>query len=797
MLLIFLFLNLVFLTTPKLQIASSQYIDHDPIFIGSNDELKGWPGEGTPSNPYLIEGLSITGPAPTMIEIQNVNYYVNISNCLISGGSWVGIYLYNTQNIRIIDNTIHNNQNGVLVDSSESILIDKNIISANGWSGVELHSVSNSLISYNEVFGNEWLGINGIGCENSVFEHNEVYDNHEGIGLIDSSNNLISNNIAYHNLFAGASIMESIDCDNEISGNILYENLWGAVVRYARRCTVSNNQIYNNRHAGIMIGGSGNNKILDNSLQNDGIYLFSKVLDDWFQAEVSGNTVNGKPIIYWQDVNGGTVPFDAGQVILVNCNDIHVVNQNLSNVNCGLLAALSSNLFIQNNIFSKNNGDWLENLWLGPYKGLWVVSCENALISNNSFQYNFDGIRVYYSNSTTISHNNIENNDQYGLFLYSSSYYNTITNNRIRSNVLHGIYIENADDNDVKWNNFIDNNGGGASQAYDDSQNNLFGSNHWSSHISPDNDNDGIVDIPYNIEGSASNYDQLPYVNEILWGQETPAGVNVEVRSELDEVAIIFPEILEGGTTTVTTSDTGPDPPTGFEVAGQYYDVTTTTTYSGTISVTFSYDENNLQGPEEELRLWHWEDSSGDWVDVTTWVDTDGNIIYGEVSSLSKFAIMEDIVAPVITADLILLDIDDDEGLFQFIFSASDNFDPFPSIHAVLLLPQLENPEIEYVVDDEIKIEFDIKDNELEVSAPDPEVFWSEIQMWGGLKVDSGQLFNIELDDNSEEIEFKFSNGILKIEEYSPTLRVTAQDAAGNIAVVMISPVFDSDDGND
>ena len=83
----------------------------------------------------------------------------------------------------------------------------------------------------------------------------------------------------------------------------------------------------------------------------------------------------------------------------------------------------------------------------------------------------------------------------------------------------------------------------------------------------------------------------------------------------------------------------------GFEVAGVYYDITTTAEYTGTIEVAIPYDETQVEGPEENLKLWHWDPDVG-WTDCTTWVDTENNIIYGEVTSLSVFVVGE----PLITA---------------------------------------------------------------------------------------------------------------------------------------------------
>jgi parallel beta-helix repeat protein len=66
------------------------------------------------------------------------------------------------------------------------------------------------------------------------------------------------------------------------------------------------------------------------------------------------NTVNGKPVYYWKDREGGKIPNGAGQVILVNCTNVIVENQNLNNASIGIQLAFSSSITIKNNICSNN-----------------------------------------------------------------------------------------------------------------------------------------------------------------------------------------------------------------------------------------------------------------------------------------------------------------------------------------------------------------------------------------------------------------------------------------------------------
>lgn len=122
--------------------------------------------------------------------------------------------------------------------------------------------------------------------------------------------------------------------------------------------------------------------------------------------------------------------------------------------------------------------------------------------------------------------------------------------------------------------------------------------------------------------------------------QNTPVGSNVEVIDLTTGISVTYDEVTKTGTTSITISEIEPNPPEGFNVAGEYFRVSTTATFIGTIIVAIPYDEALIQGNEEDLHLFHFEEDTG-WTDVTIQVDTVNNIIYGEVSSLSIFAIME------------------------------------------------------------------------------------------------------------------------------------------------------------
>jgi hypothetical protein len=106
---------------------------------------------------------------------------------------------------------------------------------------------------------------------------------------------------------------------------------------------------------------------------------------------------------------------------------------------------------------------------------------------------------------------------------------------------------------------------------------------------------------------------------------------------------ITFPTVVSGGNTVATSSAVGPQLPPGLTLVtgSMYMNIVTTATVvasdSFPITVCFSYNPAQVTDPTK-LSLMHFE--NGQWINVTTQVDTTADIICGGVSSLSPFAVV-------------------------------------------------------------------------------------------------------------------------------------------------------------
>jgi hypothetical protein len=130
---------------------------------------------------------------------------------------------------------------------------------------------------------------------------------------------------------------------------------------------------------------------------------------------------------------------------------------------------------------------------------------------------------------------------------------------------------------------------------------------------------------------------------KILILANLPAGANVTTtygKGSTVTTSVTFSNVTAAGDTTVRTSSSGSAAPGGFTLGNPptYYDVATTATFDGVVTVCITYDPENYTDPSS-LRLFHFENNA--WVDVTAPDNSTPNTVCGQVSSFSVFAIVE------------------------------------------------------------------------------------------------------------------------------------------------------------
>jgi parallel beta-helix repeat protein len=373
----------------------------------------------------------------------------------------------------VVDGTGHALQ-GTLQPSSTGIdLSDRNNITIertgiNGFiNGILLNHSDNNRIVENTLV-NDSYGINLQYSNSNSIETNNINTNMAcGIALwYFSNNNTISGNNV-ENIAHGDGIAVTTSTNNSIYENSIESNYNGIELQFSDNDSISSNNITANSGVGILLWSSSGETMRSNIMIGNayafGIHGSSNFLND---VDVS-NTIDGRPMCYWIGKRDLQVPSDAGCVCLVDCSNMTVQNLQLArNEQAIVLANTTDSTITQNNLTDNDYGIDLE-----------LFSSNNSVIGN-SLADNRNGLAVSSSSNNNVSRNEITASNAIGISLDSSN------NNRIDENNIAdspngwGIMLTGSSFNDIISRNSIASNKADGISLWDCSSNNtIFGNN--------------------------------------------------------------------------------------------------------------------------------------------------------------------------------------------------------------------------------------------------------------------------------------------------------------------------------
>jgi parallel beta-helix repeat protein len=474
-----------------------------PIIIDGNDDFKrkakryGWDGDGSPTNPYLIEYYDLSMPPtkkgkkfqlPSAITIKNTDVYFNIQhNTLTSAdGNYIGITLSNVVHGSIIDNDLTNFAIGIYLDGCMYVNIEDNDII--GYSGL----TSSALLDIDIKFKIEGTAAISYGIFLNPSDFNTIFNNRisdftgSGMYLEGSTyNDLIDNNISGGNGSRGIYLNGS-DWNDLIGNDILSSTSFSSSstgVKYSVGGVAGTAAI----SYGIFLNPSHHNYISGNTISDfmdSGMYLSESTYNDLIGNDINNNIGNNYSLgIYldgsnWNDLIGNDI---SGPASLPGFSS----NVKYSVGGVAGTAAISYGIF------------------LNP-------SHSNTIFNNQVYNNTGHGLYLQGSSENTVEGNTIIDNNENGIFLEDSDT-TSIINNVIYDDDLYGINLDyGSSDNFVTENDIIGNNIGGTSQLLDDGTGNQFTNNFLVDHDNTDADNDGYSDSSYSVDGYADNYDSYP-----------------------------------------------------------------------------------------------------------------------------------------------------------------------------------------------------------------------------------------------------------------------------------------------
>lgn len=361
-----------------------------------------------------------------------------------------GINVVSSERIQITDNQISNsNEHGIhdsRLTSSVDAIIQGNTITGSERSGIAWVDSRDAIIDGNTV------SLNGTGIEgpfDAIIRNNIVSDN--GNGIRARNNSLVEGNEVRDNQFGVNAVFNVQVNDNIVTGN----EAIGVNLGQGNGQTISNNQMSGNA-VDIRFNSTRDVTVIDNDMET-GIVLFSFYGEyNEYDHEISGNTVNGNPLIYIKNEDTPLIPRNSGQVIVLNSTNVTISELSMLNVASGVSVLFSPGTEVSNLTIEGSGQTTAHNSGL-----IEIVSSENSVVENNQLSNGKRGVEVRFTESVKVHNNEIGHTEGItgfrGIYVQSSSK-NEITDNVINTlGGMRGIEIDGSGNSSIISGNEISN----------------------------------------------------------------------------------------------------------------------------------------------------------------------------------------------------------------------------------------------------------------------------------------------------------------------------------------------------
>jgi len=466
-----------------------------------------------------------------VLELSRHNTISN-NNCTGNPGDGIIVTEYCRYNT-IVRNTCQDNQgSGIRMHQSLFNTVEDNICSSNGEYGILVSDTRENTLSNNECSGNGMADIALSRTTSITIEENEMAGRGLSITgelleqwnthIINATNTVNGKPVYFHRDSSGVTVptgagqvilancsqmtVEGQNCNNVATGiavayssNITIkdsdcrDNAYGLYLRNSTYLTLTGNALSTSTEAGIFLLHTDHAILTGNTLTGNGILIEASSPSGWSTHEIDDtNTVNGKPVYYYQDAADVTIPAGAGQIILAGCQRVVVENQSCGNTTVGMMLAYSSEVTVRDSSFLQNryHGIWLfhsnhnqiaNTSCLGNEEyGLFIQFSSTNTISDVICQENINGMVLSFANHSTVSGSICKFNSESGILLHGSSgnlledgiwfdnsngsylrsgsKTNVFINNTVSSNTNNGIFLDSGSNENTFTTNTISGN---------------------------------------------------------------------------------------------------------------------------------------------------------------------------------------------------------------------------------------------------------------------------------------------------------------------------------------------------
>ncbi len=350
----------------------------------------------------------------------------------------------------------------------------------------------------------------------------------------------------------------------------------GIYLNQSKSNTILNNKL--SAFRGIYLEHSGNNVLKKNLIEHSSknFMVTGDSLADYINDIDSSNLINGKSIIYWVGRQNAVVPSNASYVALVNCKEITVENQQISNTQ-GILLAWTTNSIVSNNYLHRNfygvqvlhssdimiraNQIWDNNGLESGGDGINLDHSQFVTAENNELTGNWNGgITCINSSKNQLIGNSISESKRNGINLLSSSDSNLITQNHLfnhTTNSRGAIYIENSRNNNLVLNNLTDNGCWAIQLKGSQGDNTFYGNNFLHNSYRNTRDIPGALQISTPGTANSNNWDNGSLGN--YWSDYNGSGKYFINENNIDHYPL-SQQVDINAITPIPTINTGSDP---------------------------------------------------------------------------------------------------------------------------------------------------------------------------------------------------------------------------------------------
>ncbi len=551
----------------------SDLTEHTAIVISSDQEfedqadIESWQGNGSESNPYIIENynLTINGTAITIID---TSVYFVIQTCLIvcTNSTFTSLDYYNNfcmvwgnvTNGAVIDCEIYSVRNGLGMQDVNESRIDGCTF------GLEMtnfrHAIDLTNTDYCEITDNT---INTVGPVDRAISLDNVHH------IVITLNQLMGYG---YGVYGDSSNYCTLETNN-------FVNCMNAAVELNGNHTVVINNTGDGGAYGLRFSDCVNITAQDNSLASGGIGLEGEKIEYWISHTIQDNQVNGRPILYLPGANYQTINVSSfAEVILTNCVGCTFYGGSFTDSTYGFLGGFLTDCSFENNTGDNNKAFFISltnsegcnftNNEAGQsinaaiiliystgctvvgntaiHSGIVFYNSQDCIVDSNIVKRSSTGIWLGYSDFCNITRNHIEDNGG-GVYLWDS-HNNTLKDNNVFLNNAYGFSIDYSRSNHLTGNRIHDNNNVGIDFGSSSSNNTIINNTIWN------NAGHNAVD-----DGSSNQWDDgVAFGN--MWGDFDGIGYYYipGTAGAVDHYPLEAPEIstTTSSTSLVTTSTT-------------------------------------------------------------------------------------------------------------------------------------------------------------------------------------------------------------------------------------------------